>query len=581
LLTRIARIVAWPFWPGATYAEGGFKIALCSMALALFYLFAAQWQFPGGASQFPLYAKVWMEGGTLSSLASRDIGYPLLLLLGGYGVTQSFIGVLAVHVVLAWSIPVVVYATFGSEYRHLGYYTAAAVAFSMTPYLYLKFIHHDLAYMAFSVLSLWLLVKYLHRGRIAVLYGFLAAIVATCLTRPAGNLLFLPLLLLIWVFRPARWRHYLIVAAIFAAVLAAYSVHRDKLLGQTPDGDRPSYFGRQIFYNLYINSAEYGISITPQLGPATARLVEKARKEVAEHPLDSPYVEEWYRAHGFPQQAKEFWFTRYVGRDEEFVSSLFRHPSHDSYEYLCLAEKRDVAFRDAAFEIVRAYPLYPFQYGLRNLVIFLWSPGVAHGRFGLEHDNFMEEYLYFLPGGRSVAEGETETALAPPGRYELRRSGSAGLQPLLERIEVVWRGKYHRVNRTAICLAVIASIAAVFLGGRFRAIVAVTALFLLYNAAITAAFAEPNYRYHFFVFPMVLILAGAGAIALLRGFFHLHDAFPSLGRPTLITCRSWSVEAPPTAHPPALRWKTAGLALCGTAIFAVWAMMTWQAAVPA
>ena len=40
----------------------------------------------------------------------------------------------------------------------------------------------------------------------------------------------------------------------------------DRVLGRTPEGSRPSYFGRQIFYNLYINSAEYGISITPALG---------------------------------------------------------------------------------------------------------------------------------------------------------------------------------------------------------------------------------------------------------------------------------------------------------------------------
>jgi hypothetical protein len=549
------------------------------MALAFFFLYAAEWQFPGGASDFTRYAKVWVEGWKLPSLASRDVGYPLLLLLGGYGMTQSFIGVMAVHVLLAWSIPVAVYATFGRAYRHFGYYTAAVVAFSLTPYLYLKFIHHDLTYIAFSVLSLALLVEYLHGGRIAVLYGFLAAIIATCLTRPAGNLLFLPLLALFWIFRPAQWRHYLFVAAIFAAVLAAYSVHRDRVLGRTPDGSRPSYFGRQIFYNLYINSAAYGISITPALGPATARLIDKARKEVAEHPLDSPHMDLWYRAHGFPQAAKEFWFTQYVGQDQRFVSSLFEHPSHDSYEYLCLVEKSDVAFRDAAFEIVRAYPLYPFHYGLRNLVTFLWSPGFAHGRFGLEYDNFREEFLYFLPGGRSVAERETETAVEPPGRYELRQSGSARLRPLLERIEVRWRGKYHRVNRTAVFLAGIAAIAALFIGGRFRVIVAVTALFVLYNAAITAAFVEPNYRYHFFIFPMVLILAGAGLIALSRGFFYLHEAFPSLGTPSSIVFRSWSVEAPAVAGRQGMRWKQAAwLALCGVTIFAVWAFTTWQAA---
>lgn len=38
LVSRIAGIGLWPFLPGASYAEGGFKIALYSMALTLFFL---------------------------------------------------------------------------------------------------------------------------------------------------------------------------------------------------------------------------------------------------------------------------------------------------------------------------------------------------------------------------------------------------------------------------------------------------------------------------------------------------------------------------------------------------------------
>jgi hypothetical protein len=406
-LARCAAIAAWPFWPGRSYAEGGFKIAVLSMMFALFFLFAAEWQFPGGASSFTQYALALLDGGRQPNLALRDVGYPLLLLVGGYGVTRSFIGVMAVHVLLAWSIPVAAYATFGREYRHIGFYVACAVALSLTPYLYLKFIHHDLAYIALSILSLFLLVEYLQRGRVAVLYCFLAALILTCLTRPAGNLLFLPLLALALIFRPGGWRHYIIAALIFAAALAAYAVHRDRLLGRTPEGSRPSYFGMQVFYNLYINAPDYGISITPELGPATRRLFEKAREAVAKHPLDSPDMEAWYTAHGFPREAKEFLFMRYAGQNDLFVSTLFEHPSHDGFEYLCYVEKSDGVFRDAALEIVGAYPRYPFQYGLRNLMIFLLDPGVSHGRFGLQHDNFIRENFYFLPGGRSVAEAET------------------------------------------------------------------------------------------------------------------------------------------------------------------------------
>jgi uncharacterized membrane protein len=109
----------------------------------------------------------------------------------------------------------------------------------------------------------------------------------------------------------------------------------------------------------------------------------------------------------------------------------------------------------------------------------------------------------------------------------LRQSGSAWLRPALSKIERKWKRNYRDVNQMAISLAVVALIAAVFRGGRFRLIVTITALFLLYNAAITAAFVEPNYRYHFFVFPMVLMLAGAGAIPLLRGLLQLTGKIPA------------------------------------------------------
>ena len=574
----IVRLAAWPFTPGASYAEGGFKIALYSMALALFYLFAAEWQLPGGANHFTMYAKALVEGGSLPEAASRDIGYPLLLLLGGYGVTQSFIGVMAVHVLLAWSIPVIAYATFGREYRHLGFYTAAVVALSMTPYLYLKFIHHDLAYITLSVLSACLMVEYLHRGRIAVLYWFLAALVATCLTRPAGNILFLPLLALLWAFRPAHWRHYLMIAAIFAAVLAAYAAHRDQLLGRTPGGERPSYFGQQVFFNLYVNSADYGVRITPAIGPATARLFDTVRQTLKKHPLDSQYMTDWYRGHGFTQSAREFWFTRYLGQEERFIAALFEHPSYDTFEYLCLVATSDELLRDVAFEIARAHPLYPIQYGLRNLAIFLWNPGVTHGRFGVEYKSFARENLYFLPGGRSVAEVEAELVIEPPGRYELRQSGSKMLLRPLKKVEKKWKSLYHGVNKAAVSLAAAALVASFVVGGRFRLIVTVTAAFLLYNAAITAAFVEPNYRYHFLVFPMVLILAGAGAIALLRTLARLRGAFPVLAR-TLNRFNAWAVEAAPDPGSARIGWKKpVGLALGSAAVFSAWAFNTWSAA---
>jgi hypothetical protein len=39
-------------------------------------------------------------------------------------------------------------------------------------------------------------------------------------------------------------------------------------------------------------------------------------------------------------------------------------------------------------------------------------------------------------------------------------------------------------------------------------------IFFLYQVLITCAFAEPNYRYHFFLLPTLLTLAGIGYVLL-------------------------------------------------------------------
>ena len=61
------------------------KLTLISTLAAIFFLFAAKTLFPGGAILFVRYAWAIVHGATLApEIASRDAGYPLLIILSGF-----------------------------------------------------------------------------------------------------------------------------------------------------------------------------------------------------------------------------------------------------------------------------------------------------------------------------------------------------------------------------------------------------------------------------------------------------------------------------------------------------------------
>jgi hypothetical protein len=532
----LRRLIHWLTWltiPGPSYQVGALKLAALSLVSTVFFLFVGELTFPGGAFQFTDYAKALIEGTAGPHLSARDIGYPLLLLATGYQFHHSFIGVILVQAAMAWAMPLLVYGAVGPFFRAAAYLAGLATIVSMSPYLFMKMIHHDQLYIFLSLLTIYLAIAYLRNSKIPYLYFAISALIAASLTRPAGNLLALPLLLLLWFFRPVAWKHYLACGLIVSLCMFTYAEHRTRLLGVTMEGSVPSYKGRQIFYNLYVNSPDFGVKVDESLGPATARLYAKARNELKKGSLEGERMNIWYRAHNFPDTAKYFWFTQFNGKNEAFIDSLINHPSHDYFEFFCWVETTDQVFLHSAIEIVRKYPLYPIQIMLKNAALFFWTPGYAHGRFGLSFDSFGREGLNFLPLNGDIATAQIEAYIPDPGKMELLSRDKAlilELRAKTEYLEKIWKKNYEIFNQIAFILAVIALVGMIVSRNHSRPAIAVTWLFLLYNVLVTSAFAEPNYRYHFFVIPMLLVLAGLGAGFVFTATTELHRRLPQLRR---------------------------------------------------
>ena len=108
---------------GAARADRA-KLAILSTLTATFFLFAAKTWLPGGASQFIDYAEAIVHGTTLSpDIASRDAGYPLLIILSGYLFLHSFIPLFLIQAGFAILLPLLIYERLQRLSPPLAFYT--------------------------------------------------------------------------------------------------------------------------------------------------------------------------------------------------------------------------------------------------------------------------------------------------------------------------------------------------------------------------------------------------------------------------------------------------------------------------
>src|SRR5215472_17238497 len=108
---RAVALLVWApaalLWPSKIARVDRAKLALLSAAVVIFFLFTTRIWFVGGAGQFLDYADAIVHGTILRPrVASRDAGYPLLLIIGGYPWLHSFIPVLLIQALFAILLPI-------------------------------------------------------------------------------------------------------------------------------------------------------------------------------------------------------------------------------------------------------------------------------------------------------------------------------------------------------------------------------------------------------------------------------------------------------------------------------------------
>jgi len=561
------------------------KILIVSILVQTFFLFTSNFTVPGGAAEFFAFAEALLHGQkvTIPTVATRDIGYPFLLILSGYFVTNSLIGITLLHAVMGMLIPIFIYLAIAPSSRACAFYTALASIVTLSPFFFVKWIHHDHAYVFFSVVVVWAFCRFLSTKRPADLYLLTFALIAASLTRPAGNVLFPVLIVVAYVAARGPARHYLVCALIFTAAMGGYGAFRYHIFDMAHRTDTPSYTGQQIFYNLYMNSKEYGIELSENLGPHMRQITESVYQAMLPDPRTSEILKKFTSSEQAPSEFVEKVTTPFLNKyfypysAADFRSQLYREPNWEYFLLMSVAEPNDQVYLRACWEIVKAYPLYPVKYAARNLWRLLYEPGYAHGRFATGPMGRGGQFFPFdgqaAIGGAALGAAAAMLSLSPRATREVSFD-SLAVQPewakqLYGGIKSLWFATYDPVVRVIFFLSLIAWLYLLFtwaaierpahrlsrrliaMGGNDLAapIVGVSAV-LLYNALVTAAFAEPDYRYHDMMLPIKVVLAGFGGIALARLVLTLaprglrrapsQHPFATTGTLALVLCALWA-----------------------------------------
>lgn len=543
----------WLLVVPSTYSRNLAGILALSALAQGFFLLTAYYCVPGGAQEFVVFGRTLLslfQGHHIQvapTVASRNVGYPLLLVLSGLFHGGSLIGITVIQSSMAMLIPVLIYLTVLHTSFTGAYYIALASMVSLGPFLFTKWLHHDQTYIFLSIVIIWTFSRFVHTKKSRDLLWLGLAIIATSLTRPAGDLLFPVLIVVAYVLVRGPIGRYIWVIALCIVVMFANHYLRQELFYY--GGTKPNaYIGGQVFYNLYMNSAEYGIRLSGNPGPAMREVTDNVYRAMLPRPRSSRFLNKFLGVEEPPSDFRdkvvipfaEKYYYPYSA--EEFREQLYRTPNWEYY-LLILDVNPDPVLLRASWEIARAYPLLPIRLTARNLWYFLYKPGYFHTRYNPAP--IFRGGLFYPPDGQAAiggaAFGASAAILGLPPRaatelaFDSFKAQPNWLRRLYLGVRMIWLRSYNAVARGLFFLIAVAWLALIadwatrlsrFSGlrrwsdavgaGQLTKHVLYVSVFLLYNAAAIAAFAEPDYRYSYMTLLVEVVLAGLGGIVLAR-----------------------------------------------------------------
>jgi Dolichyl-phosphate-mannose-protein mannosyltransferase len=514
------------------------RIYVVSAIIGFFFLFFGAFAVETGFSNYTDWADSIVSGATLTGRPTfyiRDVGMPLILLASGYSFTQSLLGVAIIQFLMGMTMPALVYLALRPWFPRTAYFAGLASALSLGPFVLAKTMHHDQPYIFFMILSLYLTNRYIDAKRPSGLYGLTISVFLLSLIRQTGKSLYPGLIFLCLLFGRKNYMHTVASVVLFLACNFGYSKYRDYMIGDLPA------VGQEIFENLYFNSSEFGVKLSPDDGPNMKFILDR----VYQCMLPSPAHAKNLTGDLAPSNPQFMATYIYKLTADEFYEWMLTHTNFVNLLFIegCMMDGIDAVTANHVYimawlETARAHPLFITEYALRNSWELLYDPGWLHARNSTEPH--LRGGLNFQLGGASMAgrpnigDRLPEPALSEAKFIPLVRQ-PAFVQNIYLAIESAWVGNYQPVTKLLFYLTCVTWISSVigllhtvfgttrlsrwsslWLANRVLPATSAVSFLLLANIAVTGLFVDSYYRYDHSLIVLKVILATVGCAVVLN-----------------------------------------------------------------
>jgi len=424
-----------------------------------------------------------------------------------------------------------VYVALEKNSPNIAFYAGLACIFSLSPFTYLKFFYPDEAYIFFNLLAVTLLIRFIQsKNDYKLLYLFTLVSIAASFTRTAGNLMYPVLLTIAYISARGNLRHYASCVLIFVLAAGLYQWHRYDVFDMRHQTSVPSGKGMQILYGTYLNMGDFGVRLTPDIGPNTQRLFDRMRAELGTNVRSAAIMKKVLG--DTPKWFMEQHFYAYT--PEQLIEKISTSPNEEYYwNVIYLIDKDDQFFLNIAKEIMRAHPWYVVQYSMRNLRHALFDPGYATTRYntmGYIHTgmDFPPAVLGFGANSEDPVTQYGSRAVKEMQYFPLETAPRM-IQKRFNKIQDYYFEYYDKYVSVTSALIIIAWLGAclgllsqIFSNRKFfqvikeiginklTAPIVIVSAWVLYEDLLTSLFCQPVYRYFHMTEPLRLVIVGLG-----------------------------------------------------------------------
>lgn len=499
-LYRTLAAALWPVLPSFDSEDTRSKVMVLSFLASVFCLLSFNVHAPGGSHHFVIYARYLLDGTTTADMGQRELGFPLLLLASGYFLTGSLLPLLVINALFSFCMPLMAYGIYRQQNHWVAFATAVGLIASLTPYLFLKFLHHDHLYVFCVMAMVYFTARHIATGDLRHYAYALLASLGALTTRPLGALLPFVVLLAALAARQRLARILVIFTCVVVSFTGLYMAHRATLINNVG-----SFYGAQLFFIPYIASQECGISIdkasVPALGEHWDELLQNTGPSVPRFLYDEGQP-------AIPAPASR-------AEADALLSALLAKPTYNNFHNFYYIVNNDKLFMTMYLQVFLRQPLRVLSAYWMIFRLYLWSPGIS---FTPVFSQINREPFTFLPTMRSEMSAWDAAPLhAEALRQEIELSGFPQSPPMrgLKEYYRLLHNHYAWLNRPLLLLlaaGLCASAATDKKRFRFLAFLAVVCLAHALTVALTV---HPNSRYHVPTLLCLIIGGGGSVIALL------------------------------------------------------------------